>query len=118
MSGRDPLQGVPGRSGDNSRAKKTMSRELINKELTTATFDPVSGAVSKRLRKSGKVIAQPHDQAARSHHRSPWTSEQLTELQALANEGKSARAIARQIGRTCQAVYQMSCRHRIALKRI
>ena len=68
--------------------------------------------------KATKTIVKHHFFVAGLSHRIRWTSAQLEQVQRLADEGKSARAIGRQIGRTAQAVYRMTSRHRIALRRV
>lgn len=53
----------------------------------------------------------------RPNHRAPWTSEQVKELQKLAEEGLPARAIARHMGRTEEAIYRMVSQLGLTLKR-
>jgi hypothetical protein len=55
--------------------------------------------------------------AVRPNHRAPWTLEQLEELQKLADEGMPARAIARHMGRTEEAIVRMASQIRVAVKR-
>jgi hypothetical protein len=54
----------------------------------------------------------------RPNHRTPWTAQQFDELKRLAEEGLSARAIARELGRTEEAIYVMANKIGASLKRL
>ena len=54
----------------------------------------------------------------RPNHRTRWTPEQLDQLKRLAEEGLPARAIAREMSRTEEAIYVMANKIGVSLKRL
>lgn len=51
------------------------------------------------------------------NHRAPWTTDQIGELRQLAKGGLPARAIAREMGRTSDAIYRVAAANKIQLLR-
>jgi len=54
----------------------------------------------------------------RPNHRTPWTPDQIKQLKRLVEEGLPARAIAREMGRTEEAIYVMANKIGASLKRL
>jgi len=54
---------------------------------------------------------------SRPNHWTPWTPEQLDQLKQLTEAGLTAGAIAREMGRTEEAIYVMGSQIGVALKR-
>ena len=55
---------------------------------------------------------------SRPNHWTPWTPEQLAQLKQLAEAGLTAGAIAREMGRTEEAIYIMANEIGASLKRL
>jgi len=51
------------------------------------------------------------------NYRAPWTIGQIDELRTLARRGLPARAIAREMGRTSDAIYRQAAANKIVLRR-
>ncbi len=54
----------------------------------------------------------------RPNHRAPWTPQQFDQLKRLADEGLPARAIARELGRTEEAIYVIANKIGAPLRRL